>query len=172
MSPHRALPVLSPAALAVLEALDDVDDERHDAPAEGDEPIQKPRRVRHPGGPPRLLTEEEALRLTGGTLDTLHPRPRTRAECIDGERPCPYVGCRYHLFLEAEADGKVRVNFPGSEPGDLHESCALDVADQGGIALQNVGAVMNLSHERVRRLEDIALQKLSRVATLRALRES
>ena len=24
-------------------------------------------------------------------------RPRTRAECIDGPRPCPHSSCRYHL---------------------------------------------------------------------------
>ena len=27
--------------------------------------------------------------------------PLTRAECIDGPRPCPWVACRHHLALEA-----------------------------------------------------------------------
>jgi hypothetical protein len=28
------------------------------------------------------------------------PRPKTRAECRDEARPCPWVGCRHHLLLE------------------------------------------------------------------------
>jgi hypothetical protein len=28
------------------------------------------------------------------------PRPKTRAECRDEARPCPWVGCKHHLLLE------------------------------------------------------------------------
>lgn len=28
------------------------------------------------------------------------PRPRTRADCLDGPRPCPWVACRHHLLFE------------------------------------------------------------------------
>lgn len=28
------------------------------------------------------------------------PRPRTRADCLQEARPCPWVGCKYHLLLE------------------------------------------------------------------------
>ena len=28
------------------------------------------------------------------------PRPRTRNDCLEEARPCPWVGCRYHLLLE------------------------------------------------------------------------
>lgn len=31
------------------------------------------------------------------------PRPRTRGECLEEARPCPWVGCRYHLLLEVPA---------------------------------------------------------------------
>ncbi len=31
------------------------------------------------------------------------PRPRTRADCIDAPRPCPWVGCRHHMLLEIGA---------------------------------------------------------------------
>lgn len=29
------------------------------------------------------------------------PRPRTRGDCLAEARPCPWVGCRYHLLLDA-----------------------------------------------------------------------
>lgn len=28
------------------------------------------------------------------------PRPKTRADCLQEARPCPWVGCRHHLLLE------------------------------------------------------------------------
>ncbi len=28
------------------------------------------------------------------------PRPRTRGDCLAEARPCPWVGCRYHLLLD------------------------------------------------------------------------
>ena len=28
------------------------------------------------------------------------PRPRTRADCLDGPRPCPWASCRHHLLFE------------------------------------------------------------------------
>ena len=27
-------------------------------------------------------------------------RPASRTECKDGARPCPFVSCKYHLFLD------------------------------------------------------------------------
>ena len=33
-------------------------------------------------------------------LRLTNPRPKTRADCIGDPRPCPWVGCKYHLFLD------------------------------------------------------------------------
>src|SRR3984957_9957175 len=30
-------------------------------------------------------------------------RPQTRADCASGERPCPFVSCKHHLFLDVSA---------------------------------------------------------------------
>lgn len=35
-------------------------------------------------------------------------RPRTRGDCEDGPRPCPWVGCRYNLMLEVTEAGGLR----------------------------------------------------------------
>lgn len=55
-------------------------------------------------------------------------RPRTRADCMDGPRPCPWVGCRHHLYLEVKPNGSIVLNRPGLEPWELEHSCSLDVA--------------------------------------------
>lgn len=92
-------------------------------------------------------------------------RPRTRASCANGPRPCMYVSCKHHLYLDVNPEtGSVKVNFPDKEVWELEETCALDVADRGGITLEEVGAIMNLTRERIRQVESRGLYKL-RVAT-------
>lgn len=88
------------------------------------------------------------------------PLPPTRGHCAEGSRPCPRVSCRHNLFLDVEARGAIKVTFPDLEPEDLVESCALDVADQGGITLEEVAVMLNITRERVRQIEVRALSKV------------
>ncbi|HWV37567.1 MAG TPA: sigma factor-like helix-turn-helix DNA-binding protein [Vulgatibacter sp.] len=88
-------------------------------------------------------------------------RPRWRADCVDGPRPCLYVSCKHHLYLDVNPQtGSVKLNFPDKEIWELEETCALDVADRGGITLEEVGAIMNLTRERIRQVESRGLYKL------------
>lgn len=81
-------------------------------------------------------------------------RPRSRSECAEGPRPCVFVSCKYHLYLDVNPrTGSVKLNFPDKELWELNETCALDVADRGGITLEEVGVIMNLTRERVRQVE-------------------
>ncbi len=89
-----------------------------------------------------------------------HVRPKTRRDCVDGPRPCPFVGCRHHLYLDVTEGGELKLNFPGLEPDELEVSCSLDVADTGWALLEEVGAVMGVTAERVRQLEFVALRKM------------
>lgn len=98
-------------------------------------------------------------------------RPRTRAECEGGFRPCPFVSCRYHLYLDVTPPGNLRLNFPALEPWELRHSCALDIADEGGSTLAQVGEALQVTRERIRQLEGIALRKL-RAALPPALRDA
>ena len=92
-------------------------------------------------------------------------RPQTRAECACGERPCPYVSCKYHLYLDVNPEtGSIKLNFPHMEVWDMQETCALDVADRGGITLEEVGEIMNLTRERIRQVEVRGLLKLKMTA--------
>lgn len=99
-------------------------------------------------------------------------KPRTRAECADGPRPCPFVSCKHHLFVDVSAKtGAIKLNFPDLDVWDMNESCALDVADRGGTTLEDVGAIMNLTRERIRQVEVKALAKLEALRQMMDLRD-
>ena len=112
----------------------------------------------------RLLNEvdpEEAELLK--TIEQL--KPRNRSDCATGPRPCLFVSCKHHLYLDVNPEtGSVKLNFPDKEIWELAETCALDVADRGGITLEEVGTIMNLTRERIRQVETRGLLKL-RAAT-------
>ena len=101
-----------------------------------------------------------------------YDKPRTREECADGPRPCPFVSCKHHLYIDVSArTGAIKLNFPDLEVWDLGESCALDVADRGGTTLEDVGAIMNLTRERIRQVEVKALAKLEALRDMMHLRD-
>jgi hypothetical protein len=88
-------------------------------------------------------------------------RPRSRADCVHGPRPCMFISCKHHLYLDVNpATGSIKLNFPDMEVWELPETCALDVADRGGITLEEVGSIMNLTRERIRQVETRGLLKL------------
>src|SRR5437870_6077182 len=69
-------------------------------------------------------------------------RPTVRGDCVEGERPCPYVSCKYNLYVDVNPrTGSVKMNFPDKELWELAETCALDVADRAGITLEEVGVI-------------------------------
>ena len=99
-------------------------------------------------------------------------RPRSRADCLEGARPCPFVSCQHHLYLDVSArTGAIKVNFPDLDVWEMSETCALDVADRGGTTLEEVGAIMNLTRERIRQVEVKGLAKLAALRDMTALRD-
>jgi hypothetical protein len=88
-------------------------------------------------------------------------RPKTRSECLCMERPCLFVSCKHHLYLDVNPEtGSIKLNFPDKEVWELSETCALDVAARGGLTLEEVGEILNLTRERIRQVEATGLQKL------------
>ena len=104
----------------------------------------------------RLPEEDEAI------LEEMEEfRPKRRSECKHGPRPCLFVRCKYHLYLDVNpVSGSIKINFPDIYPWEMKETCSLDIADRGGITLEEVGVIMNLTRERVRQLEQSALEKM------------
>lgn len=92
------------------------------------------------------------------------PRPVTREDCRVGApgaiRPCPWVSCKHTLYLDVNERGSIKVNWPHLEPHQVRHSCALDVAESGGVSLEEAGEMLNLTRERMRQLEQSALNNL------------
>jgi hypothetical protein len=94
------------------------------------------------------------------------------------------VSCRHHLYLDVSpVTGSIKFNFDAeTRPGDdrcgpgctcvsctlerMPETCALDVADRGGITLEETGAMLELTRERARQVEQTALLQLRVFETL------
>ncbi|MBL8602932.1 MAG: DNA-binding protein [Myxococcales bacterium] len=140
---------------------------------EGEEGSRRKSRVRARTISIKRLSKRELERgrMLYPDLDVM--RPQTRGDCLHGpmsERPCPFVSCKHHLFLDVnDRTGSIKLNFPDREVWDLPETCALDIADRGGITLEEVGAIMNLTRERIRQLETRGLAKLQGLAEIASL---
>lgn len=113
----------------------------------------------------RRQSKRELARLAELYPDAGERRPATRGECMDDEGPCPFVSCKHHLYLDVnERNGSTKLNFPDVEVEAMPETCALRVADRGGVTLEEIGAIMNLTRERIRQIESSALARLKAVA--------
>lgn len=113
------------------------------------------------------------LRLANDAEEAKNPpptRPRTRGDCVNGLRPCPWA-CRYSLMYEVTDAGGVKVLHPGpdgfTDQDYTGPSCALDVADDGEHVLEDIAPPLNITRERVRQLEERALRKLANGAAKR-----
>ena len=88
-------------------------------------------------------------------------KPEMREHCQGMPRPCPFVSCAHHLYLDVNPEsGAIKLNFPHLEVWEMKETCALDVADRGGITLEEVGEILNLTRERIRQVEVRGLSKM------------
>ncbi len=122
----------------------------------------------------RLWKEEKAA---AALLDLEGPRqglPASRAECVDGPRPCPMVSCPNHLYLDVDpGNGSLKLNHPGKEVEDMpeRESCVLDVVDDNpeGVTLEHAGRLTGLTRERIRQTEERLLRKVRHDRRLSAL---
>jgi hypothetical protein len=113
----------------------------------------------------KRMTQREVDSMRRVSLQYEKLRPRTRVECVDTPRPCPFVSCKYHLYLDVSSrTGSIKLNFPDLEVWEIPVSCALDIADRGGTTLEDVGAIMNLTRERIRQLEVKALTQLEELS--------
>lgn len=106
------------------------------------------------------LTLEENLETTARLIHRIPDRPRIRMDCINGPRPCPWVGCKWHLYLDINFKGSIKLNWPHLDVDEIPATCALDIADRGGLTLEEVGWFMNLTRERIRQLEKDALDNV------------
>lgn len=125
-------------------------------PAEGNEMAEpkNPKRIK------KTIPVNNDEPLTGRR--TPRSLPRLRAHCLGGRRPCPYVSCKFNLYLDISPIGSIMPNFPELEPHEMLESCVLDAAERQGMTLEEVGALFNLTRERIRQVQNAATKKVER----------
>lgn len=163
---------------------DDGDDEQHEPAQSGEVDLAPFADVPVEARKPRVRARTESMKrlskrdLERGRLmypEVDYPRPATRGDCLPGgwneARPCPFVRCKYALYLDVSASGAVKFNFPHLDPDEIPETCALDVADRGGATLEEVGEFMAIVRERVRQVEGNSLRKLAQLSELAALQD-
>jgi hypothetical protein len=114
------------------------------------------------------------------TSDYTAKIPRTWGDCQEralgtATNPCAYLRCRHNLLLDISEDtGSYKVTWPhlaSGHYGDEYDAlprhtCALRVADEGGMTLDEIGVMMNLTRERVRQIETKALLRLRDLSEL------
>lgn len=117
----------------------------------------------------KVVPLRKMRKLIGGITTPEYWRPKTRGECTNAPRPCPFVGCPYNVYLDvSQKTGSITFNFPAIPPErmDPTASCTLDVAERGPSTLDEIATVVNLTRERVRQIADGAIRKLKRHAHL------
>lgn len=130
--------------------------------------VRKPRVRAHSASMKRLSQRElsNGKQLADAQLDGMPAEaielPATRAACEPGgsnaERPCPFVSCKWHLYLDVNPQsGAIKFNFPNLEVHELSETCALDVAERArvndGLSGEIVGALVNITRTCVQHFE-------------------
>ena len=170
------------AADARDEGSDENSDENSDSETVDPVPEEPPRwsraEARRQGIPPKktlAVRRITRLELAAGRAelqalgaDEPYERPRTRSDCARVPRPCPYVACKYSLYLDVSETGSIILNFPHLEPGEMpaEQSCALDLAERGAMTLEDIAVVTNLTRERIRQVESKALVRRARPAAV------
>ncbi len=115
--------------------------------------------------PKYVLHRDAAMYPSSINAEYEDERPKTRGDCLPGgcneARPCPWVACRYNLYLSVnEVSGSITYNFPDADIDEIPATCVLDVADRGGLTLEEVGNLMNRTRELVRQQETKGLRRL------------
>lgn len=184
-SPEAAADVNEPAIDLADDIGDDVDDAQDDDEDDNEEEDEAPH-----GSPPgrpsarqrgvpskktlavRRITQLELAagraELKAIGADGPYERPTTRGDCKRIPRPCPFIACKYSLYLDVSETGSIILNFPHLEPGAMpaEQSCALDLADKGPMTLEDIAVVTNLTRERIRQVELKALVRRARPAAV------
>jgi len=92
------------------------------------------------------------------------PFPKTRADCIDGPRPCPWARCKHHTLLDIDPiTGRISFKNPKIDNPlriPANESCVLDITERGDMTLDEIGPIMNLTREGVRQIEISIFEKI------------
>jgi len=109
--------------------------------------------------------------MSSEVVPTRHTRYGEMSECTwRGAGKCLHVNCRYSLLQD-----RPHINDWDAEDFDelveaLPSTCALDLADLGGMRLEEVAMVMGMPRPRIEQIEIAALRKLAKSREIRKAR--
>lgn len=95
-------------------------------------------------------------------------RPKFRADCEDGPRPCPFVGCRLHLLIDVDERGRLFKTRDFDEDDansivealhDMPQTCAWDVGQAGNHTQQEVARLLNVDQSSVSHTETSGMRR-------------
>lgn len=83
-------------------------------------------------------------------------------EAVAHSRPCVFTLCKANLNVEIKPDiGSLTLIFGDVTPADVEgDTCVEDVSARGGVTLEEVGAILGCTRERVRQVEEKGLRKM------------
>ena len=78
------------------------------------------------------------------------PKPSCRAQCKEGQRPCPWISCKHHLIWVDPKIKKLSDDDILKAISEMPETCVLDIADEGGTTLNRIGKILKYSKHACR----------------------
>lgn len=127
--------------------------------------------IKHLGvGMRRQLEAEYAEDLAA--LGGMPERPRVYGDCeregLGVTRACPWVGCSHHLALDVTETGAITYWWPDRDVTEIPTTCVLGAVRRhpDGMTLSEVGALTNITRERIRQIEAAGLRALRELSEL------
>ena len=106
-------------------------------------------------------------------------RPQKREDCIGGERPCPFISCRYHMLWALSSKKRNEapkdiLSMTDEEIVDkalsLSETCVLDVADNGRATFEYIAEILGMTRQAVDHIQNGSVAKEFRSGAMFKLR--
>lgn len=87
-------------------------------------------------------------------------RPKTRGDCVDGIRPCPFISCKFNTYIaHITQRGEVKTPFAQDVTELTVSNCALDYS---GATWEEIGEATGVDREAARVTADRAAVKMQR----------
>lgn len=104
-----------------------------------------------------------------------YARPLQRADCVAGPRPCPWIGCRWHMCWEQREIKRMILSdthprLAAAMIMDMDQTCVLDVCDEPN-SERSLGRALGVTHQAVAQALKRALDNLRWSEDRRTLKE-
>ena len=101
-------------------------------------------------------------------------RPKTYEDCLEvgwgtKENPCPFVGCKNHLFLEINELGELKFPHKKKDFDEIDETCLNRAIENGPLDFQQITNLIGVVRERARQIKNEAKEKIKQTTEFRMM---